>query len=343
MATVRTELCDLLGIDYPIVQAGMGPSGTLELAAAVTDAGGLGIMSAGAETAGERQARKNFEEFFDYMVSNTDGNFGVNVPVGSSQMTDNVRETLDAYIEQALVSKLTDDRVADQMVLLETSAGNPERWIDDIEEVKEDTGLLHFHKVASVEHAKKAEELGVDGITASGYEMAGHTHRAEDATHTFVLVPAVAEAVDVPVLASGGVRDGRGLLAALALGASGVYMGSRFIATQEADFHDEFKEYVIDAEPGADTIMDGQYGPLRALESPGIEQIEAAKSEMDESSLKELKAEKFINAQQGNIDDGIVIASQVAGYIDDEPTVEELIEGIVEEAASIHAGLDVNP
>lgn len=343
MGIVRTELCDLLGINHPIVQAGMGPSGTLELAVAVTEAGGLGMMSAGDETAGERQARANFEEFFDYMIENTDGNFGVNVPVGSSKMTDNVQETLDAYIEQALVSNLTNDRVADQMVLLETSAGNPERWMDDIKEVKEETGLLHFHKVASVEHAKKAEELGVDGITASGYEMAGHTHQAEDATHTFVLVPAVADAVDIPVLASGGVRDGRGLLAALALGASGIYMGSRFIATQEADFHDEFKEYVIDAEPGADTIIDGQYGPLRVLNSPGIEQIEAAEGEMDAASLKSLKAEKFINAQQGNIDDGIVIASQAAGYIDDQPTVEELIQDIVDEAARVHSGMDVSP
>jgi NAD(P)H-dependent flavin oxidoreductase YrpB (nitropropane dioxygenase family) len=341
MSTIQTDLCELLGIEYPIIQAAMGPSGTVELAASVSNAGGLGMVSIGSETAGEREARESFSNAFDFLTKNTDGNFGVNIPAGSSKMPNNVEETLDAYLEETLVSKVTDDKVADQLKVLETSAGNPERWIDKINEVKEETDLLHFHKAASVKHAKKAEELGVDGITASGYEMGGHTHNEDDAAHTFVLLPAVTETVDVPVVASGGVRDGRGLLAALSLGAQGVYMGTRFIATQEADFNDEYKEYLIESGPGSDTIMDGVFGPARVLESPGIEQLNEVKDEMDIESFTDLKDKKLIIAQQGNIDEGIVIGGQVAGYIDDKPTVEELMNRIMDEAVTAYEQIQV--
>lgn len=343
MTTIKTELCDLLGIEHPIVQAAMGPSGTVELAAAVSDAGGLGMMSIASETAGERGARQAFSDSFDYLTEHTDGPFGVNIPVGSRQMPDNVEKTLDAYLEEVLVSKLTDERVADQLVLLETSAGNPERWIDKIQDVKEDTDLVHFHKVGSVKQAKKAADLGVDGITASGYEMGGHTHNPEEAAHTFVLLPSVTEAVDVPVVASGGVRDGRGLLAALALGAEGVYMGSRFMLTQEADFHDDYKEYVRKAGPGSDTLMEGVFGPARVLDSPGIEVVEDAKDEMPYEEYTDFKDGKFIDAQQGNLDDSIVIAGQVAGYIDEIPTVEELIDRILAEAARSYEDIQIEP
>lgn len=219
MRTIETELCEMLDVKYPIVQGALGPGGTVELAAAVSNAGGLGMVSIGSETAGKRNARETFQESFDYITRHTDRNFGVNIPVGSPSMPDNVIETMDGYLEEVLVSKLTDNAVNEQLRVLETSAGNPEHWIDRINDVTADTNLLHFHKVASVEHAVKAAELGVDGITASGFEMGGHTHREENAAHTFVLLPAVTDAIDVPVLASGGVRDGRGLLAALAMGA----------------------------------------------------------------------------------------------------------------------------
>lgn len=343
MAMIQTELCELLGIEHPIVQAAMGPSGTIELASAVSDAGGLGMMSIASETAGERAARQAFNDSFDYITGHTNGYFGVNIPVGSKQMPSNVEETLDAYLEEVLVSKLTSQPVKDQLVLLETSAGNPERWIDKIQDVTEDTDLIHFHKVGSVKQAKKAADLGVDGITASGYEMGGHTHNAEEAAHTFVLLPAVTEAVDIPVIASGGVRDGRGLLAALTLGAEGVYMGSRFMLTEEADFHDRYKEYVRAAGPGSDTLMEGVFGPARVLDSPGIEVVEEAKEDMPYEEFTDFKDSKFIDAQQGNVEDGIVIAGQVAGYIDEIPSVTELIDQVLKEARESYDEIPIEP
>jgi NAD(P)H-dependent flavin oxidoreductase YrpB (nitropropane dioxygenase family) len=341
MDTIRTDVCDLLEIEYPIVQGAMGPSGTVELACAVSEAGGLGMMSIGSETAGERDARRAFSESFDYMTSHTDQPFGVNIPVGSAEMSANVVETLDGYLEEVLVSKLTDVDVGEQLTLLETSAGSPERWIDKIQDVTADTDLVHFHKVGNVKHAKRAAELGVDGITASGFEMGGHTHAEDDAAHTFVLLPAVTEAVDVPVLASGGVRDGRGLLAALSLGAEGVYMGSRFMLTEEADFDDSYKEYVLDAGPGSDTLVEGVFGPLRAFESPGIAELEAKRDEMGVAEFNDFKDRKLIQAQQGDLESGVVLGGQVAGYIEDKPTVEELVQRIVEEALTAYDDLPV--
>lgn len=319
----------------------MGPSGTVELATAVSEAGGLGMMSIGSETAGEREARQAFADSFEYITSHTDRNFGVNIPVSSARLTSNVEETMDAYLEEVLVSKLTDDEVADQLTLLETAAGNPDRWIDKITDVTEETDLVHFHKVGSVKHAKRAEELGVDGLTVSGYEMGGHTHTADEAAHTFVLLPAVTEAVDVPVVASGGIRDGRGLLASLALGADAAYMGTRLMLTEEADFHDRYKEYVLDARPGEDTVMDGVFGPIRLLESPGIEKLGEEEDEMDAEEYADLKDRKMVMAQQGNVEDGLVISGQVGGYIDDKPSVDELIEGIIDEALEIYDSLPI--
>lgn len=332
--TIQTDLCNLFGIEYPIVQAAMGPTGTVELATAVSEAGGLGMVSVGSGAVGEREARESFRHSFEYVTQNTDKPFGINVPAGSSKMSENVKSTMDAYLEEVLVSKITKDRVGDQLVLLETSAGDPERWMDKIEDVKEDQDLLHFHKCGSVKHAKRAAELGVDGITASGFEMGGHTHTLGEAAHTFVLVPAVAEAVDIPVIASGGVRDGRGLLAALALGADGVYMGSRLMLTQEADFHENYKEYAKKAGPGSDTLVDGIFGPLRVLESDSISELEELKDEMGHEEFADLKDQKMIQAQQGDVEEGLVLAGQVTGYIDDIPSVEELLESIVEEAVT---------
>lgn len=341
MASIRTALTDLLDIEYPIVQAAMGPGGQPALAAAVSDAGGFGMLSSPGASS-PRETRDAVNAFFDHVTSTTDKKFGINVLVGTSEVTGERGQTAEAMIEEILVSKLTDDRVNEQLKVIETSAGSPEPYLEKINEVKDETDLLHFQKVANLRHAKKAESFGVDGITASGFEMGGHTHRQEDAAHTFVLIPAVVEAVDVPVVASGGVRTGRSLLGALALGADGVYMGSRFIATKEADMHDNYKEHVLQSEPGDDLTMDGTFGPLRVLESPGVEQIEAAKEELHPLEVEGLKGRKMINAMQGSIDDGLVVAGQVAGYIDDKPSVEELIDALVSEAVAAYEDLDIS-
>jgi NAD(P)H-dependent flavin oxidoreductase YrpB (nitropropane dioxygenase family) len=340
---IHTDICDLFDIDHPIVQAAMGPIGTVRLAAAVSNAGGLGMVSIGSETAGPRQARQTFQNSFDVVTNGTDRSFGVNMPAGTSDMPDHVRETLDGYLEETLVSKLTDDRVNEQLKVIETSAGNPERWLDDINDVKDETDLLHFHKVASLHHAKKAVKLGVDGLTVSGFEMGGHTHSEADATGTFVLAPAVTEAVDVPVLVSGGVRDGRSLLAALALGADGVYMGSRFILTEEADFGQEYKDFVQQAGPGSDTLIEGTYGPVRVLDSPGIEKVHELKENLPRNEYMDRKDEMLAMGEQGDVEEGLIAAGQVAGYMDDRPSVSELIDRIVAEAEATYRDLPVDP
>lgn len=336
MASIATDLTDLLGIDYPIVSAAMGPGGQQQLVTAVSEAGGLGVIS-GPDASDPREARTALKQFFDYVTSNTDEKFGVNVTVGTNPNRDDIFERQEAIIEEILVSKVSDERVNEQLKLLETSAGSPGPFLEKIHDVKEDTDLVHFQKCANVHHAKKAvEEYEVDGITASGYEMAGHTHKPEDAAHTFVLLPAIAEAVDVPVIASGGVRNGHSLLGALCLGADGVYMGSRMIATEEADFDDAYKEYIIEAEPGDDMTIEGAFGPMRVLESPGVEQLRQAKKERDPAEVEMMKGRKIAKAMQGNIEQGLVVAGQVSGYIDDKPPVQKLFDDMVATAAETH-------
>jgi enoyl-[acyl-carrier protein] reductase II len=342
MVRVNTDLTEMLGIEYPIVSAAMGPGGQQQLVTAVSEAGGLGILSSPDE-ASPREARGALKEFFDYVTTNTDAKFGVNVTVGTAEAdVGGVQEVQEALIEEILVSKLSDNRVNEQLALLETSAGSPEPFIDDINDVKEDTDLLHFQKCASARHARKAEAMGVDGITASGYEMAGHTHKEEDAAHTFVLLPSVVEAVDIPVIASGGVRNGHGLLGALSLGAEGVYMGTRLIATQEADFDSAYKDHIVESKPGADTTIEGVYGPLRVVESPGIEKLKDEKEGMDPFEVAVRKNEMIVNAMQGNVEDGLTVAGQVSGYIDDKPSVEELFEDMVSTAKKRHEELDIS-
>ncbi|MFB6310711.1 MAG: NAD(P)H-dependent flavin oxidoreductase [Salinirussus sp.] len=340
MDRITTPLCETLGIDYPIVQAGMG-RGTVELAAAVCDAGGLGTIGLPETQSSPRQMRDTLESNIDELTSRTAGNFAVNCYVMPPHKLPQERvDALTEFIDGVLVNKLSNPAAADQLKVLETSGGNPEPWIDDINEVKDETDLLHFHKVGSVEHAKKAESLGVDAITASGFEMGGHTHHPDDAVHSMVLIPEVVDAVDVPVLASGGFRDGRGLLAALSLGAEAVYMGTRFLLTQECDFHENYKEYLLESQEGDDTLEDGFIAPVRALESPGIEKLKAASERMDEDEFRDYKDDTTTRARNyGETDEGLIIAGQVATYIDDLPTVAELIESINREAIETHQAI----
>lgn len=330
---LKTDLCETLEIEYPIIQAGMG-RGTVNLAAAVANAGGLGTIGISETQASPQEVRDTLENNLEQLLEQTDGSFAMNVPVGSpGHSPDWYIDAVDAFIDGVLVNKLTNNDVANQLKLLETSGGSPERWIDDINEVKEETDLLHFQKVASVRHAEKAVELGVDGVTASGYEMGGHTHQPESAMHTFVLLPAVTEAVDVPVFASGGVRDGRSLIGALALGADAGYMGTRFIATQECDWHEDYKKYIVESTENDDTVIQGLIGPLRGLDTPGLADLEEAREEMDREEFIKYEDQKMTEARAyGDVEDGVVVAGQQSGYIDDMPTVDQLIEDIIGEA-----------
>lgn len=342
MTTIHTELCDLLDIEHPIMQGGMGPYGTEQLAPAVSNAGGLGTVSNTGPDIGPEKARENWERLFDSVSSSTDGTFAANLPLGAEGHTPTkVTETIDGYMETALRLKRENAEIADQFKLMITSAGNPARWHDEIA----DAGLLHFHKVGSVKHAKKAEEVGCDGVIAAGYEMGGHTHLPETAVHTFTLVPSVTGAVDIPVVAAGGVRDGKGLHAALSMGAQGVSMGTRFIATTDSSWHENYKTYIRDADEKQDKVIGGLYSPaLRGLDSEGLREI----AEMQGGEFKrgaddymDIEYEKLNAAtKEGDTDSGLVTAGQIACYIDDIPSVEEVIQRMVREATDRHDDIE---
>ena len=212
----------------------------------------------------------------------------------------------DAYIRAVVEARASDDALAAQLRVLTTSAGFP----GEFRPLIRDAGLIHMHKVGATAHAKKAEAAGVDVVIASGYEMGGHTHVSP--MHTFVLVPNVTEAVSVPVVLSGGARDGRTLAAALALGADGVAMGTRFIASEEnTDWHPAYAERILAAREGDDVVFPAVYGPARGLRNAGVERLFEIldRGELQGDELNRWKDEALIRAQS----DGDVEAGHHAG------------------------------
>jgi len=204
-SSIKTEICDLLGIKYPVIQAGMGPHNTVNLAIAVSNSGAMGTVSIPGMSLGPEKATEKFREY---------------TPVGEN-VPQNVFKTSEAYVNTVIEEKEKDPELKKRLNLYITSAGNPARYVRKIK----DAGMLHFHVVASAYHAQKIEKLGLDGVIASGYEAGGHTHLPERTIHTFILIPQVVEAVKIPTIAAGGVCDAKTFVAALALGAKMVIPG----------------------------------------------------------------------------------------------------------------------
>jgi len=220
----RTMICDLLGIEYPIIQGGMTWIANAELAAAVSSAGGFGLISPNAGMAETGNILDNLRRQIKKAKSLTDKPFGVNFAL---QMP-GVKELLDVAIEEKIPA-------------VTTSAGNPATYTSYLKEA----GVKVLHVVASVRHATGAEKRGVDAVIAEGYEAGGHN--GLDELTTFTLVPQVVDAVKVPVVAAGGIADARGFIAALSLGAEGVQIGTRFVATLECIAHSNAKEAIVKA------------------------------------------------------------------------------------------------
>lgn len=336
MNLLSNRLTDLLGVDLPIIQEGMGPYRTNSIAAAVSNAGGLGTVSMPGmtqePTIGARLLRENIE----WVAEHTDRPFAVNVPVGR----DSDRRVLpvsDTYIRAVIEARDRDRSLARQLVALTTSAGFP----GEFREMIANAGLVHMHKVGSTAHARKAEEAGVDVVIASGYEMGGHTHTKP--VHTFVLVPNVTEAVSIPVVLSGGARDGRTLAAALALGASGVALGTRFIATTDnVDWHTAYAERIIAADEGDDVVFPAVYGPARGLRNAGVERLfEILETkELQGEELTGWKDQALIRAQsEGDVDNGLLAAGQVSSGIREIVDISEYVPGMAQEAIAVLRGL----
>jgi enoyl-[acyl-carrier protein] reductase II len=298
---LHTELCDLLSITYPILQGGMAWVSTAELAAAVSNAGGLGIIGSGQAPAGwvKEQVRK--------AKRLTGRPFGVNVLL------------LSPHVDEVM-EVIREERVA----VVTTGAGNPGKYVPSLQEA----GIRVIPVVASVALAKRLVRAGVDALIAEGTESGGHIG---DLT-TMALVPQIVDAVDVPVIAAGGVYDGRGLAAALSLGASGVQMGTRFMCASECTVHDNVKKMVINSKD-RDTVITGRTTghPVRVLRN----KLSKKFIEMEENCLPAQEILKIgvgsLRAAMvdGDVEMGSVMAGQVSGMVNKVEPAGEIIEGIV--------------
>jgi enoyl-[acyl-carrier protein] reductase II len=334
MAVISNRYTRLVGIEHPIVQEGLGLFRTPKLAAAVSGAGGLGTVSMPGMPVDLDTGARTFRDHIEECASLTDRPFAVNIPVGVDTNGD-VLPFTDVYIRTILAARQADQGLAAQLRVLTTSAGFPGKYVNLIK----DAGMVHQHKVGSTRQAVKAAEAGVDVVIAAGFEMGGHA--PSKAVHTFVLIPSVTEAVDIPVLLTGGARDGRGLAAALAMGAEGVAMGTRFITSfDNADWHPAYLQALLDAQEGDDVAFDGVYGPCRGLRNRASETLlehgSAASGSLDEVELVRWKIESMQRAQtDGDVVDGLVMAGQVASGIHSLIRVAEFVPAMAQEAAAI--------
>lgn len=257
--TFSNRVTKLFNIDLPLVQAGMIWASGWRLASAVSNAGGLGLIGSGS------MYPDVLKEHLHKCKSATARSFGVNVPL--------LYPDIDKHIQIC---------IDEQVKIVFTSAGNPKTWTSVLKE----KGITVVHVVSSSKFARKAEEAGCDAIVAEGFEAGGHNGREE--TTTMVLVPAVVNAVTIPVLAAGGIVSGRQMLAAMVMGAEGVQMGSRFVASEEASSHVEFKKAVINSGEGDTILTMKQLTPVRMMRNKFFERIQAA--EFRGATVDEMKA-----------------------------------------------------
>lgn len=320
---LHTRFTELVNIRYPIVQGGLSRLSYAELAAAVSNAGGLGqIGCACFSTPEELQADIQKAKRL------TDKPFGVNFPIGHIP--------LDAFLDVTL-------QEAPAVSVISITGGNPEPLLKRIQQsgVSVRTMVL----VAGVRAARKAESLGADAVIAVGVEGGGHLGR--DDVGTMVLTPRIVESVNIPVLASGGIADGRGFAAALALGAAGVELGTRFVAVQESNAHPNYQQALVEASETDTVIMERSIGrPARVLKGPMPEHILRVEAELEQAGIEAgERLQRLLPLIQGQVnqraslegvlDEGFVWAGQVAGLIKDIPTTRELVERMVREAWEI--------
>jgi NAD(P)H-dependent flavin oxidoreductase YrpB (nitropropane dioxygenase family) len=311
---MKNQICELLGIQYPIIQGGMQWVGLAEMASAVSNAGGLGMLT-GLSQATPEDLTKEIER----CRTMTDKPFGVNMTIFPTINP----PPYEAYIDAIIASGVT---------VVETAGNGAIKFIPKLKAA----GIKIIHKCVAVRHAIKAESLGVDAISIDGFECAGHP--GEEDIPGLVLIPAAVSALKIPVIASGGIGDGRGMAAALALGAQGVNMGTRFCATQEAPIHANIKQALVDAdERSTNLIFRTLNNTARVLKndiSDEVVSMENRAGGVDFGDIRHLVAGARGREalRDGNPNDGIVTAGMVVGLIHDIPTCADLLERMVKEA-----------
>jgi len=309
---LKTPLTELLGIQYPIVQGGMQWVGRAELAAAVSQAGGLGILTALTQPSPDdlRAEIKRCREL-------TNRPFGVNLTILPSINPPPYADYVEAIIDSGVK-------------IVETAGNNPKEFIARFK----DNGVVILHKCTAVRHALSAERHGVDAVSIDGFEAAGHP--GEDDVPGLVLIPAAARAIKIPIIASGGFADGRGLAAALALGAHGINMGTRFMLTRESPIHDRIKQAIVGGgERDTKVIFKPFRNTARVFRNSVAEQV---------SDLEKRPGAVFEDVRplvsgargraalaSGDVDGGLLWAGMAIGLMDDIPTCVELVERIVKE------------
>ncbi len=316
---LRTRITDLLGIEHPIVQGGMMWVGRAELASAVSNAGGLGILTALTQPTPDDLRRE-----IDRCRAMTDKPFGVNLTILPSVNPPPYAQYRRAIIESGVR-------------IVETAGSAPREHVEDFKS----HGITVLHKCTAVRHALSAERMGVDVISIDGFECAGHP--GEDDIPGLVLIPAAADQVKVPMLASGGIGDGRGLAAALALGAEGVNMGTRFCATREAPIHDNIKRFLVANDERATNLIFRSFRNTGRVARNGVSDEVVVKGAAPGAEFKDVQplvsgARGRTALETGDVEAGLVWAGQVQGLIHDIPTCRELLARMVEEAEGIVRG-----
>ncbi len=314
---MKTKITEMLGIEHPIIQGGMHFVGFAELAAAVSNAGGLGIITGLTQKSPEALA-KEIKRCRDM----TSKPFGVNLTFLPTVSSPDYPGYIRAIIEGGVK-------------VVETAGNNPQKWLPGLH----DAGIKVVHKCTSVRHSLKAESIGCDAVSVDGFECGGHP--GEDDIPNFILLPRAAEELKIPFVASGGMADGRSLVAALALGADGINMGTRFMATKEAPIHENVKQALVAAtELDTRLVMRPLRNTERVLRNAAtdrlLEKEKALGANLKFEDIMEEVAGVYPKIMlEGAMDAGVWSCGMVAGLIHDVPTVKELIDRIMREADDI--------
>ncbi len=315
---MKTRITQLFGIRHPIIQGGMHHVGYAELAAAVSNAGGLGIITGLTQPTPEDLSRE-----IARCAEMTDQPFGVNLTFLPSFKAPPYPDYIQAIIDGGVK-------------VVETAGRSPEQYMPQLKAA----GIKVIHKCTSVRHALKAEKIGCDAVSVDGFECGGHP--GEDDIPNFILLPRAAEALTIPFVSSGGMADGRSLVAAMALGADGMNMGTRFIATTEAPVHNNVKQAIVEAdERQTRLIMRNLRNTERVMNNAAVEEIIRIEKEKGEAeTIDDIRhlvtgVKGRLVLQEGKMDEAAWSCGMVAGLIHDIPSCEELIGRIMDEADNI--------
>ena len=302
---MANRISSLFNIKYPIIQAGMIWNSGWRLASAASNSGILGLIGAGS------MYPDVLREHIQKCKAATNKPFGVNVPM----LYPNVQEIMDIIVEEGVK-------------IVFTSAGNPKTWTKWLQ----DKGITVVHVVSSVKFALKAQDAGVDAIVAEGFEAGGHNGR--DETTTLTLIPMVKEQLQIPLIAAGGIATGKAMLACMVLGADGVQVGSRFVASEESSAHQAFKQVVVDAKEGDTQLTLKELAPVRLIKNKFYNELqELYKTSPTPEQLKELlgRARAKRGMFEGDLEDGELEIGQIAGLIHDVKPVAEIVKEMIAE------------